>query len=64
MVLSFVRVFEYLVFKRVFERLLQVFALFSRERYCEEDIFDDVAKIIDLPKVISHFLGQVARLDE
>jgi hypothetical protein len=39
--------------------LLQVFALFSRKRNCEEDIFDDVAKIIDFPKVISYFQGQV-----
>jgi hypothetical protein len=68
MYFGFVRVFENISFKRiikwVFERLLEVFAFFSRERYCEQDIFDNRGKKIDFPKVISYFFGQVAGLDE
>ena len=64
----FVRVFENIGLKRIikwiFEWLLQIFTFFSRKRYCEQDIFDYKRKKTDFPKVISHFLRQVARLDE
>ena len=61
---GFVRVFQDFVFKRVFERLLEVFALSCRKRYSEQDIFDHERKKVDFPKVISYFLRQVAGLDE
>lgn len=62
--LGFVRVFKEIVFKRAFQCLLKVSALFSRKRNSKEDIFNNVGKKIDFPKVISYFQGQVAGLDE
>lgn len=63
-ILSFIGVFKNIVFKRVVGCHLERCALFCRERYCEEYIFDDVQKKIDFPKVIPDFTVEIAGLYE
>lgn len=63
-ILRFIGVFKNIMLKRTFTGNMEVAVLSCRERNCEEDIFRDIQKKIDFPKVISYFPVQIVRLDE
>jgi hypothetical protein len=63
-ILSFIGVFKNIMFEGVFGGKMEVLAFFGRKRYSEQDIFRDVQKKIDFPKVISDFAVEIAGLDE
>jgi hypothetical protein len=56
MQLGFEWTFQNIVIEWIFKRLKDVFALFSRERYSEQDIFGEIGKIIDFPKIVANLL--------